>query len=81
METACDVPGKAICGTTEQDGGRRGGWRELRREGGGGGQLARQGSKVLHTCPSRGLCHVLSPGSGLADPDVLWRAQAYLAPS
>lgn len=29
MATACDVPGKAICGTTEQDGGRRGGWKEL----------------------------------------------------
>ena len=48
---------------------------------GGGGQLARQGSKVLHTRASRGPCHVLSPGSGLANPDVLWRAQAYLAPS
>lgn len=29
IATACDVPGKAICGATEQDGGRRGGWKEL----------------------------------------------------
>lgn len=78
MATACDVPGKAICGTAEQDGGRRGGWKELQ---GRWRAACTPGLKGVTHMASRGLCHVLSPGSGLADPDVLWRAQAYLAPS
>lgn len=60
IATACDVPGKAICGATEQDGGRRGGWKEL--QGRWCAACTPRLKGVTHMGLPVGPVHVLSPG-------------------